>query len=216
MDIISNIIGHFYNFIFIIGFILRNILWLRIAMIFGALIELIYFIIPGNQDWGNVIWSLIWIIVNTIQIILLIRTKSDLKLSDDEYRIYKLVFTPLNQRNFKKLITKARWESVKAGTILVQEGVHLSKLILIFSGVAEVKIEGQLVAYLRDGNFIGEMSFITGNKTSAKVTALSEIKFLTWDKEDLNNIISESKELEEQLNDVINFDLVKKLVQGKD
>jgi hypothetical protein len=214
MDIITSFLNHTYNLFYLAGFAFKNILWLRILMIIGAAIETIYFILPNNIDWYNVSFGIGFILINSIQIIVLKRSGSKVKLSDEESHIYNLAFTPLHKKNFKKLISEAKWETAQTGTVLVMEGMRLDKLMLIFNGVAEVRTDGQIVAYLRDGNFIGEMSFITGNKTSAKVTALADMKYLTWDKEVLTTIASASKEIEEELSSVFKMDLMKKLVNN--
>ncbi|MDQ1267050.1 MAG: hypothetical protein QG635_2203 [Bacteroidota bacterium] len=210
------ILGHGANIIYVIGFMVRNILWLRILMVGGAITEIIYSYYYYNDPlWVNIFWCSIYILVNFIQLILIVRDKLNLKFTEEESRLFKLAFTPMNEILYKKLIGIADWVEADPGFVLVDEGVKIDRLLLIYSGIAEVENKGTVVAYLRDGNFVGEMSYITGNVTSAKVTALSHLKYVVWDKETLGSLITRNKDIDESLKSIFNIDLVKKLSKGK-
>ena len=139
----------------------------------------------------------------------------NLKLTDKESILYQLAFKPLSIINYKKILKAAEWDSVAEGANLVEEGVVIDRLMMIYSGIARVEADGKTVAYLGDGNFVGEMSFITNKKTSAAVTANTGLEFLFWNKENLKNLMEKSKEIEEGFRTIFNVDLVKKLSKNK-
>lgn len=195
----------------------KNMLWLRTVMILGASLEMIYaFFIAPEPLWEIISWAVVWIIVNAVQLALLIKEKMGLKFNDDEIRIYRLVFSSLPELHFKKLLSVARWESCPENTVLIEEEVRINSLMLIYSGIAAVSAKEKTIAYLRDGNFMGEMSFITGNLTSARVKTLSPTRYLIWDRENLNELLLKNKELEDGLKSVFNVDLINKLTNNHD
>ena len=211
-----DLVGHLANLIYCVGFIIKNILWLRLVMIVAAIVEIIYlYNFPDGPVWVYIYWCILWIAVNFVQLTILLREKITLKFSPEEYRLYQLTFSSIPEILYKKLISVAKWGDTDPESILVDEGVEFDKLLLIYSGIAEVESQNELVAYLRDGNFVGEMSFISGNLTSARVRALSEIKYVYWDKSTLTKILNKSKELDDGLRTVFNIDLVKKLTKKK-
>jgi hypothetical protein len=215
MGIFFEIYGHVFNIIYVVALVMKNMLWLRITMIIAASMELIYRLLTSKNPDVDIIWCVVWIIVNSVQLIILIRERMNLKLNDDEEKIYQISFNKLPKVYFKKLLQFADWENVKPGTILIREGSHIDKLMLIFSGVAKVQNAGIVTAYLRDGNFMGEMSYISGNPTSADVMALSEIRMISWEKEKLSSLLKKYKQIDEGMKVIFNIDLVKKLSKKK-
>jgi len=184
-------------------------------MILGSIFEIFYFYFYNfpKPDWNPILCDIVWILVNTIQLGILVSERINLKLTDEEDKVFKNTFPNLTRIEFKKLIRIAKWADTKSNTTLVEEGVILSKLMVIFSGIAEVKKQGYTEAYLRDGNFVGEMSFITGNVTSAQVDSFTDLRYVYWEKATLNMLVAKNHEIEEGLRASFNLDLVKKLVK---
>jgi len=115
--------------------------------------------------------------------------------------------------NFSKLLKIAEWKQAKENSVLIEESVEINNLIFITEGVAKVESNGKTTAYLGDGNFAGEMSFISRKLTTAKVTALTPVEYLSWERTDLDELMRKSKEIEEGLKTIFNLDLIKKLSQ---
>lgn len=208
----SFFISHLYNIIYIIGFFLKNIIWLRIAMIIGAIFEIIFFLMVGDKE---LVWTLIycsiWILVNLYELILLLKEKISLRLSERELLLYELSFKFLSKINFRKLLDIAEWHNADKETVLIEESTKIDKLYFITKGVAQVESKDKIDVYISDGNFAGEMSFITNELTTAKVTAITPIEYLVWSREELLSLLAKSKEIEEGLSTIFNYDLVKKL-----
>jgi CRP-like cAMP-binding protein len=181
-------------------------------MIVGAIFEIIFFLMVGDEQLiVTLIYCSVWILVNSYELFLLLREKWSLKFNERELLIYNLSFTALSRINFRKLLDIAKWNKVDAGFVLIEEHAIIDNLMYITNGVAEVESKNKITAYLSDGNFAGEMSFISKELTTAKVTAITPVEYLVWSREELNKLILKSKEIEEGLSTVFNHDLVKKL-----
>lgn len=208
-----DLLGNFYNLVYVLGLLVKNILWLRLVILFAAILEIVYNFLCPEIQWPDIYWTAGYILVNVYELFFLVRERINLRFTEKEKIVHLLSFAPMNDVNYKKVLNISKWQKADPETILVEEGVILDKLILIFSGVAKVEINDQIVAYIGDGNFVGEMSYITNNMTNAKVTSITEIEYLTWNRTDLNKLISSSNEIDESLKTIFNLDLVSKLTK---
>ena len=58
------------------------------------------------------------------------------------------------------------------------------------SELVGVETDGKEVAKLKDGNFIGEVSFITGGAATATVKALLPTRYVAWPKEAISQLLN--------------------------
>ena len=209
----STIMGHIYNLIYIIGFMIKNIIWLRIVMIIAAVFEILFYFLI--HDTSLIYYGFGFIIVNMVQLYILFKDRLSLHFNENELLIYNLSFYALTKVNFRKLLNLSKLINLKEKTIILEEGVESNQLIFISKGVAVVEMNGQTTAYISAGNFIGEMSYISHELTSAKVSSLTPIELYIWDRDDLTHLFSKHPEIEEGLKTVFNQDLVKKLSKMK-
>jgi small-conductance mechanosensitive channel/CRP-like cAMP-binding protein len=90
------------------------------------------------------------------------------------------IFAPLNADQRGRLLHGARALVYSAGEPIVREGAHGSSMFLLLRGDAIVTLartSGE-VARLRDGDFFGEMSLLTGEPRTATVTAATDCHVL--------------------------------------
>ena len=74
---------------------------------------------------------------------------------------------------------------VETGHILLKDGEKNRKLYLILEGQCRILKNGVEVALLDKGNFVGELSFISGDVVSADVVTVGNANLMSWDKHDL-------------------------------
>jgi CRP-like cAMP-binding protein len=181
-------------------------------MIVGAVFESYYFILIGGDELiVNLAWCSVWILVNLVQMFILFKEKWSAKFTEREKIIHKLSFSSLSDVNFRQLLNIAEWKKAEENTVLIEESTELNNLIFITQGVAKVESHDHVTAFIGDGNFAGEMSFISQELTTAQVTAITPIEYLSWEREKLYKLLKKSKEIEEGLKTIFNLDLVKKL-----
>ena len=61
---------------------------------------------------------------------------------------------------------------------------------MIYSGRVEISVRGKKITELRDGQFIGEMSFLTNQPASATVRTVLPTKYILWKQKDLKDLVS--------------------------
>jgi small-conductance mechanosensitive channel/CRP-like cAMP-binding protein len=90
------------------------------------------------------------------------------------------IFAPLTADQRGQMLSGTRALVYAAGEAIVREGAHGSSMFLLMRGEAVVTLartSGE-VARLRDGDFFGEMSLLTGEPRTATVTATTDCRLL--------------------------------------
>jgi len=96
--------------------------------------------------------------------------------------------------------------------VLAIEAKPLDDVMLIYNGLVSVESDGQTLAQLKDGSFIGEMSFITGGAATATVRAVEPTRYLSWSKAELSRLLNRNPSMRFAMQTVLSTDLTKKLM----
>lgn len=145
--------------------------------------------------WTPIIWSCVFISLNVYHISRLILENRGIEFNDKEQELYQTVFASLSPLEFKKLNDIAEWIQVPEGTKIVEQGQKMRDLYLIYSGVTDVVVDGKNVAQLKDGQYVGEMSFMTEGDATASVVSHYPTEYLKWDQEGLKALMSRNPSL---------------------
>ncbi len=208
----NDFVLHFAYLLFAIAYAMKDVFWMRIVLIVGASVDILYrWLLANDISYPDIFWCSGDIVINLYQFIMLYRERQGLLFNDEEKGIYNLVFSKVPHLQFKRLLKAADWQTVPEQTRLVNQGTDLDTLMIIYDGVANVEVDGKVLTYLRAGNFIGEMSFLTGNLTTANVTTLTESRLLVFDRSKLREIMGKDEELDRAMHSVFNGDLLAKL-----
>jgi CRP-like cAMP-binding protein len=146
---------------------------------------------------------------------MLYRERRNLKFTDEELTLHGKVFKDMPKTAYRKLLNIAGYETLPSEFVMVHQHTTIDKLALISDGLAKIEVNDTIVSYVRNGQFVGEMSFLSGNLTTATVTTIDETRCLLWDKEQLRELMNKDIEVETSLRMVFNSDLLAKLMGGK-
>lgn len=185
-------------------------------MIIGAVLEIIFLLLVNNTElYVSIAWCVVWILVNSVQLFLITRDQISLKLSEEELAIYNNKFKTLDKINFKKLIQIAELKTYSQDEIIIKSDQEFNNLIFIIDGIAKVLKNDIIITFISNGNFAGELSYITNNKTTADVVAHSDIKVYEWSKDSLEKLTKKNKIVNSGLKFIFNIDLANKLNSKK-
>jgi len=202
---------HTANILYIFSYLVRDILWLRILIVTAMCFVIPYYYFQPVPLMAPVYWNLVFATINIVQITILFVERRPVKLSEAEEKLYQQVFRRLTPGEVNKLFKLAKWHKVQAGETLVRQDEKLDSLMLVNSGLASVHVNEEKVARLGEGHFIGEMSYITGGKTSASVVADNDMEYVYWPTEVLEPLLIKYPDLRIALNAIIGVDLAGKL-----
>ncbi|MEM7068039.1 MAG: cyclic nucleotide-binding domain-containing protein [Pseudomonadota bacterium] len=201
---------HLGALLYILGFLVRDELLLRLLVLGGTLLYILYyFFFPASPLWDAIITSLIlgaanlWVMGN----ILLERTTFNM--SDDEKKLFE-VFSTLNPGQFRKILAVTKWHVANGGETLCTEDERADRLYFIISGNAEV-VKGEARFSIPSQKFLGEISFILGGKYSATVLAKPGMKYVEWKTDELQRLMQKKTDLNNAITALFNKDLASKL-----
>lgn len=211
---IADIFGNLANIILTIGSSIKNSFYLRFAIVLGGVFEIIYYFkVPGEPLWTSIIWAIIIICLNIYFIGVIYYEKYTINLTEDEKKIYYSLFSNMEMTQFHKFIKLAEKVEMNSKEIIIEEGKFSDRLYLILDGMAEVLVDKYSVAYVHNGTFIGEMSFLSGKVPTATVQASIQTVMLVWKKHDVKKFSDNDPGFEQKLQQVLSTDIILKLTK---
>jgi hypothetical protein len=200
-----------YNLSAAIGFIaylMTNVLWLRLLLVVGAE-TYIYTGLLLDLD-SMVFWHIAYGSINLVQVLIILSERSTTSLPEDIRDLYTGQFETLKPKEFKRIMATNNRQQLESG-LLLQQGNPNERLYLILAGEVGIKINGKLVAICSRGDFIGEMSLLTNQSTSADAYILKEANFAYWELSDLQKLETRNISLYNRFMMVLSRNLVLKL-----
>ena len=203
---------HVASILTLIAYLLKDILWLRVVTIFACIAGIIFnYFVAAHPLWPVINWNIVFIVINVVQIALIIRERRGVEFTEEEQELYQTLFKNFAPFEFMKLLRLGQWKDAKVGELLAVQGQKLDNVLLIYNGLAMVEANGQEVAQLKDGNLVGEMSFVSDGVASATVRVVQPTRYLAWPKPDLRHMLRRNPSMSYAMEKVFTADLVKKL-----
>jgi CRP-like cAMP-binding protein len=88
------------------------------------------------------------------------------------------IFAGLGEKDLGAVRGMLTGVHLDAGTVLAREGAGGHEFFIVESGTAKVERDGQLIAEVGPGDFLGELSLLDGGARTATVTATSAMSVL--------------------------------------
>ena len=199
------------NCLYILAYMVTNIVWLRILTVAAAMITLPYFFFQHEPLWSALFWQSMFALVNIFHLILLYIKSLPTKLTAFESRIKTLVFRTLPVSDIRKILEDAQIKTFDSGESILRQGQKNSDLYIVLRGGCSVHKEGKRIAHLLPGQFIGEMSFLTENTVSADVIAEQSTEIVSWKRNHLNKVFQKNTSLHKYFAILLGNDLAQKL-----
>ena len=199
--------------IFLAAFMAKKIVWLRLLTITGNILVVPYYLyFLETPLWNTIVWVGVYTLINLVMLFIIYLESRPIKLSDLEQKIYNMTFKSLEPRVFKKLIDHGSLEEFQPEVVLVTRDSELDSLMYVVEGEAEVVLKHGEHLIIPTGGFIGEQSYITGEKTSADVkTGKEAAKIIRWNSEELRKHLAGKEILKDNLDLIFTADLIHKL-----
>ena len=206
------VIGHLSFVAAAFSFLMKDIILLRVIAIFSSFLGIVYnFFAASEPLWLVIFWLSIFIIINLYQTVNTIFELRMTEFSDKELEIRNLFFKQLSLSQFKKLIKLSTRQTFPKTTQIITTEQDAPELRLIISGSVKIRQKGKILATLHAGSFIGEISFMSGSRASADVSATEETNVISWDQTSLRKLLLANPCLHLIFTQIINKDLAQKL-----
>ena len=191
-----------------IGLLVRDMLLLRSMITISELLIIGWALTVGNHVIAG--WNTVFLFINLFQIVRLIIERMPVKLPEELEDIYTNVFNELKEREFLYFWNTGKIICV-TDKFLCRENQHQDELMLILDGQVSVRKNGNEIAKLKRGSFVAEMSFMTGEPSSADVVNSEKTRCIVWSKEKLKHLEQLNQDLLMKLQVTLGKDLTYKL-----
>jgi signal-transduction protein with cAMP-binding, CBS, and nucleotidyltransferase domain len=116
-------------------------------------------------------------------------------MSPKHKELYETMFKNMTPVEFLKITKIADWIHFKSGELITQKGHIVPTLNLIYNGTVDVVVENKTVAELKDGQFVGEMSFLTEKAATATCKVRHDTECLVWKQEQFKELLKRNPSL---------------------
>ena len=193
---IGIIAGHLAFGLIAFSFLVKDILWLRTVSIIASLFSVFYnYFIPIEPMWIAIGWNFVFVTVNLYHIAVIIYEKRPVHMSPKHKELYETMFKDMTPVEFLKVTKIADWIHFKPGEVITQQGRPVPDLNLIYNGTVDVDVDKEKVAELKDGQFVGEMSFLTEKPATATCVVKHDSELLVWKQEQFKELLKRNPSL---------------------
>ena len=193
---VAAIAGHLAFGLIAFSFLVKDIMWLRIVSILASLFSVFYnWVIPVEPMWIPIGWNFVFVALNLYHIAVIVYEKRPVQMSPKHKELYETMFKDLTPVEFLKITKLADWEHFKSGEVSIQERHAVATLNLIYNGTVDVAVDGKKVAQLKDGQFVGEMSFLTEKPATATCVVKHDTECLVWKQEQFKDLLKRNPSL---------------------
>lgn len=204
---------YFANLLFCLAYMVRDMAWLRALTILAASSTLPYFYFQTTPLYSAIGWQTAFIVINAVNLAVLLLQRRPVKLNEQEQWLQETTLRLLKPRKMLRLLALGKSHEVPQGQVLIRKGQKLDALFLLLSGKLSVSVEGKPRATLEPGDFVGEMSFISGQLTSADVLADEPVRYLEWSADTLERLYARDPQIKDALQGAIGMDMASKLAR---
>lgn len=207
----ANLAGHISYILLIISMMMRTMHWLRVFAISAGLFSAGYYASIGDPI--SFFWESVFTLVNAVQLLILFIENRRGKFSAEEQMFIDKVLKSVERIHVRRLMKLGAWTQVGENFKLIEEDTEPPNLIFIVSGTASVERRGEQVGHAGTGDFLGEMSYLSGKNASATVISETPMRYLAFDRSELKKHLAKNIEIRHALEAGFNQNLVEKLIK---
>ena len=122
--------------------------------------------------------------------------------------LYETLFRDLSPVEYLKISKVAQWKIFKSGETIIRQEHLVPDLILIYNGTVDVAVDGAKVAELKDGQFVGEMSFLTEKSATATCIVKHNAECLVWKQKEFKDLLKRNPSLYYTIQSLLSNQLV--------
>lgn len=208
----STIFGWFAGVALVAAMLPHQVRNIRILCLAAGLFGVLYFAFA--QEWGfGLVLAAVFLIVNAMRFAELVKRARSGTMTSEERELFDHVMQiedPSKQNRLKDLMT---WNDIEVGEVLIMQDQVDPPLIYIASGRAAIIRDDVIVSECGAGEFVGEMSQISGNLASATVKVTQAMRMATLDRDALAQLTRSLPEIGRAVDNAFNRSLAVKVMR---
>ncbi|MDB5540560.1 MAG: hypothetical protein JWQ89_2287 [Devosia sp.] len=205
--------GHFTYFLLIVSMVMRRMVALRLLAVGSGLAKIVYrafFVF----DPVSVLWETVFVAVNVVQLVLIWYYERHHRFDEDHRHFAENMPENVDRSAIKRMLDLSDLERYEPGAILTAEGAKVERLVYLADGIVKIERGDRVVAICGPGDYIGELSFLSGNPASATATVVKPTRALIFDQARLSAAMASDTQLQRTLESALNRNLAGKLTRA--
>lgn len=207
----STVIFFIANSLYVISYMLTSMVWLRVLAIIAAASTVPYFYFQVEPLWSALFWQGCFLMVNLVNLLILFYSMRAAHFDEDEELAYHIKFSDLKPYEVRPIFKYAKKRVIEPGQLLLGQGAENRTLFLILKGECKIIKDDVEIAVLRQGQFVGELSFLSEHEVSADVVVNQETTVMLWNKRDLGPLFKKQGLYESYFYSLCSLDVAGKL-----
>ncbi len=207
--------GHFTYFLLILSMLMRRMVALRILAVASGIAKIVYrafFVL----DPVSVLWETIFVIVNIGQLAIIWYYEYHHRFDNEQQHFADNIPGTVDRSAVKRLLDLADLERYEPGVALTMQGQAVQRLTYIADGIVKIEHADRVVAICGPGDYVGELSFLSGKPATATATVVKPTRALVFDQAKLTAAIGNDAQLRRTLESALNKNLAGKLTRANE
>lgn len=199
---------HIAYVLYLASYSVQDMLWLRLLTVVASVPLLPYYYFQPEALWAPMAWLVVFMLVNLLQASLLLRERRPAVMTPEQTALHARVFRPFRPRTFLRFLGASTSRRFSPGETVIEAGAVGRGLYLVTAGRARVQCEGRTFAFIDTHEFMGGMSYATGDGDVAEIVAHADLEVLHWESEALTRCFRNRPDLHATLSLIVARDLV--------
>ena len=187
------------------GFLMTDILTLRVLLAFGYTGLVTYHMLHTRPLRIPLMWSAVFVCVNIAYGYRIAQERFPAGLTEEDELVHQSFFERLTPAQFLQLLELGERQVCSDGSRLTTEREVCSKLYFVERGAARLKYKGEEVAIIGRGGFVNDVAFQQGVGSSAygTVECVGEVRAIAWDVKTLREELARNPKLGHDMQRII-------------
>lgn len=204
--------GHFTYALLIASMLMRRMVWLRVLAVGSGLSKVFYRSVLVF-DPVSVFWESVFVLVNVVQLLIIWYFEHHHRFEDEARHFADNMPSGVDRGAIRRLLQLGKLRRVDPETILTRQGEPVGELLYIAEGIVKIEAGGRLVAICGPGDYVGELSFVSGMPASATATVVKPTRMIAFDQRRLTRAIAADATVRRTLESALNRNLAGKLAR---
>lgn len=193
----------------LLGFAVRDELKLRLLMLVGGILYVLYFYLPSDgPHWSSVITNALLVTVNFSVILIVLYERTMIGITGETADVFRR-FPLLKPGQFRRLYRAGKMMR-SDGSVLLERGEHPDTLYYVLDGEGFVS-KGDSEISIGNDVFLGEVAYLTGAPASATVRLSEGTRYIAWRHDALQRMIDERRDMQLAVVALLNLDMARKV-----
>lgn len=212
MSDLSTASGWIAGIVLVAAMVPHQVRLMRLLLLVGGIFAVLFFAFNGNVG-PEFALAILFVAVNGARLYQLWNRARSGSITSEERELFDHVMQIEDPSKQSRLRDLMQWRDAKVGDILIEQDQIDPPLIYIATGRVSVRRDGQLLSECGAGEFLGEISHISGEGASATVTVVHPMRYAQIDRDALAQLSQSLPEIGRAVDNAFNRSLAVKVVR---